>query len=51
LAFRTTLALAAGGLGAVIPGTVEVNVKGVVRAGGAIALFVLVYFLNPAQLV
>lgn len=49
--FRVVLALAAAGVGAVIPGLVVVNVSKVVRAGGAIALFVLVYLLNPPQLV
>jgi hypothetical protein len=50
-AFRVVLALAAAGIGAVIPGLIVVNVSKVVRAGGAIALFVLVYLLNPPQLV
>jgi len=49
--FRVVLALAAAGIGAVIPGLIVVNVSKVVRAGGAIALFVLVYLLNPPQLV
>ena len=49
--FRVVLALAAAGIGAVIPGLIIVNVSKVVRAGGAIALFVLVYLLNPPQLV
>jgi len=49
--FRVVLALAAAGIGAVIPGLIVVNVSRVVRAGGAIALFVLVYLLNPPQLV
>lgn len=47
--FRVVLALAAGGLGAVIPGLIQV--KGpFVRAGGAIALFVIVFWFNPPQL-
>jgi hypothetical protein len=49
--FRVVLALAAAGIGAVIPGLIVVNVSKIVRAGGAIALFVLVYMLNPPQLV
>ena len=49
--FRVVLSLAAAGIGAVIPGLIVVNVSKVVRAGGAIALFVLVYLLNPPQLV
>lgn len=49
--FRTVLALAGAGIGAVIPGFLQVSVKSWIRAGGAIAIFVLVYFWNPAQLV
>jgi hypothetical protein len=51
LVFRVVLALASAGVGAVIPGLIVVEVSTVVRAGGAIALFVLVYLLNPPQLV
>lgn len=47
--FRTILALAGAGIGAVIPGTIQVDVKTWVRAGGAIAVFVIVYFFVPAQ--
>jgi hypothetical protein len=49
--FRTVLALAGAGIGAVIPGFLQVSVKSWIRAGGAIAIFILVYFWNPAQLV
>lgn len=49
--FRVVLALAAAGIGAIIPGLIVVNVSNVVRAGGAIALFVLVYWFNPPKLV
>jgi hypothetical protein len=49
--FRVVLALAAAGIGAVLPGLIVVNVSKFVRAGGAIALFVLVYLSNPPQLV
>lgn len=49
--FRVVLALAAAGVGAIIPGLIVVNVSKVVRAGGAIALFVLVYWFNPPKLV
>lgn len=49
--FRVVLALAAAGIGAVIPGLIVVNVSNIVRASGAIALFVLVYLWNPPQLV
>jgi hypothetical protein len=49
--FRVVLALAAAGIGAIIPGLIVVNVSNVVRAGGAIALFVLIYWFNPPKLV
>jgi hypothetical protein len=45
------LALAAAGVAAFIPGFIEVDVKNWVRAGGAIAVFVVVYFFSPANLV
>jgi len=48
--FRVALALAAAGIGAVIPGLIVVRVSTFIRAGGAIALFVIVYYLNPPQL-
>jgi hypothetical protein len=48
--FRVVLALAAGGLGAVIPGLIQVQAGPFVRAGGAIALFVIVFWFNPPQL-
>src|SRR5687767_10856695 len=47
--FRIVLALACGGVAAVIPGFLAVNMdaKGlVIRAGGALAVFILVYFWN-----
>jgi hypothetical protein len=40
--FLTVLALAAAGIGAALPGYLEVQRPGVFRAGGALALFVLV---------
>ena len=52
--FRITLSLAAAGVAAMIPGFINLeinpNVGLLIRAGGAIAVFVLVYFYNPAQL-
>jgi hypothetical protein len=44
----TTLALAAAGIGAVLPGFLEVKYKSVIRATGALALFVIVYLFQPA---
>ena len=49
--FRIVLALAAAGVAAMIPGFIAVEVNTVVRAGGAIAVFVIVYFSSPAELV
>ncbi len=49
--FRAVLALAAGGIAAMVPGFLEVQIKALLRAGGALAVFVMVYFFNPAQLV
>lgn len=49
--FRIVLALVGAGVGATIPGLLDVNVSGVVRASGAIAVFVIVYFLKPTELV
>jgi hypothetical protein len=48
--FRIVLAMAAGGVGAVIPGVLNVNIPRVLTAGGALAVFVVVYFYSPAQL-
>lgn len=46
--YVTVLALAAGGVGALLPGFLEVRYKGLLRAGGAMALFAIVYFNEPA---
>jgi hypothetical protein len=48
--FRVTLALAAAGIGAIIPGYLGAEGKQneiLFRAGGAILLFVLVYLVDP----
>jgi hypothetical protein len=49
--FRVVLALGAGALGALIPGFIEVTFRNWLRAGGAIALFVIVYLINPPELI
>lgn len=49
--YRVILALAAAGVGAVLPGLIDVNIGAAVRAGGAAAFFVIIYFLKPANLV
>jgi hypothetical protein len=51
--FRIVIALAAGGLAAVIPGLLDVRFGGTgrfaLRAGGALGVFVIVYFFSPAR--
>lgn len=49
--FRTILALAGAGIGAVIPGFMEVRFQKWLRAGGALAVFAVLYFFSPANLV
>jgi len=54
LFFRVVLALAAAGVGAVIPGFFTIQgevVKITLQAGGALALFVLIYLINPPNIV
>jgi hypothetical protein len=48
--YRVILALAAAGIGAVLPGFIEIKYKNFIRAGGALAIFVLVYFWNPGSI-
>lgn len=49
--FRVILALAAGGIGAVLPGLISVTVSPYIRASGAVALVFLVFWFNPPKLV
>jgi hypothetical protein len=53
-AFRLTMALSAAGIGALLPGFLRLDVPlpvhGGIRAGGALALFASVWFVNPATL-
>jgi len=49
--FRVVLALAAAGVGALLPGLIWVKAPPYVRAGGALALFVLVYWFNPPKII
>lgn len=54
LVFRVVMSLAAGGVAAGIPGFLNfsTDVPGMtIRAGGALAVFILIYRLNPAKLV
>lgn len=52
--FRVVLSLAAAGIGAILPGflDIELTVRSevAIRAGGALALAIVVYFLKPAEL-
>lgn len=45
--YRVVLSVAAAGVGAVLPGLLDVTVPGYIRAGGALGLFVVVYLWNP----
>jgi len=49
--FRSVLSLAAAGVAAMIPGFISLSVPKWLRAGGALAVFVIVYFYNPAALI
>ncbi len=49
--FKVVLALAAAGVAAMVPGFLEVTVPGWAKAGGAIAVFVLIMYKSPASLV
>ena len=53
-AFRLTLALSAAGVGALLPGFLNIEVplpvRGMIRAGGALALFASVWFVNPEDI-
>lgn len=51
LIFRIVISIAVGGIGAVIPGFIIVNVQPYVRAGGGLAVFAVVYLVNPPALV
>jgi hypothetical protein len=48
--FRIIIALAAAGVGAILPGFLDVRFKNWLRVGGALALFVVVYFFAPAAI-
>lgn len=52
--FRTVLSLAGAGVAAMIPGFINIELHSTVglliRAGGALAVFVIIFFFNPAQL-
>ena len=52
--FRVMLSLLTASLGALIPGLLRIDVKqglGRIRAAGAVAFFLIIYFFNPVSLV
>jgi hypothetical protein len=49
VAVRTVLGLAAAGFVVFVPGFLEFNWNPVVKAGGAIAAFAIVFFVNPPE--
>lgn len=49
--FRIVLALAAAGVATFIPGLIIIAPRPGLRAGGAMAVFAIVYFFSPAQFV
>jgi len=49
--FRIMIALAGAGLAAIIPGTLSIEMANGVKAGGALAIFAIVYFFDPASTV
>ena len=49
--FRIVLALAAAAFASVIPGILNIRLSNWITAGGALAVFVIVYFYSPANLV
>ena len=49
--FRVVLSVAVAGVAAFLPGFMEANIGNRVRAGGAMAVFAVVYFVSPAGLV
>lgn len=49
LIFRVVLSTAAAGVGSVVPGILVIH-SPYIRAGGALALFVIVFFFNPPAL-
>jgi hypothetical protein len=51
LVFRIVLALAAAGFAGLLDGFLTITFDKWLRAGGALAVFVIVFFYNPAQLV
>lgn len=51
IVFRIVLALAAAGVAVTFSGFLHITVSTWIKAGGALAVFVIVFFYNPARLV
>jgi hypothetical protein len=49
--FRIVLALAVAGVASMISGFLEITLSPWLRAGGALAVFSIVYFYSPAQMI
>ncbi|WP_181150030.1 tetratricopeptide repeat protein [Ensifer aridi] len=49
--FRVVLSLAAAGVAAVLPGILNIRINSFVTAGGSLAVFCVVFWFNPPQLV
>ncbi len=47
--FRIIIALASAGLASIIPGSLNVNVNKGITAGGALGVFAIIYFFDPAS--
>lgn len=48
--FRVVLAIAVAGVAVMIPGLIDIDISTTVRASGAIAVFVIIYFFSPAAI-
>lgn len=49
--FRIVLALAAAGVAVTFTGFIEITIPSWIKAGGALAVFAIVFFYNPASLI
>lgn len=49
--FRIVLSVSAAGFVTFTPGFIEITISNWIRAGGALAVFLIVYFYNPASLI
>jgi hypothetical protein len=50
LVFRIVLSIAAAGFVSMTPGFLQITISNWIRAGGALAVFVIIFFYNPASL-